>query len=68
MKILWQAWYGDEEIELDFPATWRVQKVQMDLNCCIQFRAKNGQTSPFPQAERRASVSTSRWMTTTTAP
>ena len=29
MKVLWQAWYGDEEIELDFPATWRVQKVQM---------------------------------------
>ena len=29
MKILWQAWYGDREIELDFPETWRVQKVQM---------------------------------------
>lgn len=29
MKILWQAWYGDREIELDFPATWRVEKVQM---------------------------------------
>ncbi len=29
MKILWQAWYGDREIELDFPETWRVEKVQM---------------------------------------
>ena len=29
MKILWQAWYGDREIDLDFPATWQVEKVQM---------------------------------------
>ena len=29
MKVLWQAWYGDREIELDFPATWLVEKVQM---------------------------------------
>ena len=29
MKVLWQAWYGDLEIDLEFPATWLVEKVQM---------------------------------------
>ena len=29
MKIRWQAWYGDRAIDLDFPAGWRVEKVQM---------------------------------------
>ncbi len=29
MKVRWQAWYGDREIDLDFPAAWRVEKVQM---------------------------------------
>ena len=29
MKIRWQAWYGDREIDLDFPTGWRVEKVQM---------------------------------------
>ena len=29
MKVLWQAWYGDREINLEFPETWQVEKVQM---------------------------------------
>ena len=29
MKVSWQAWYGDREIDLDFPSTWDAQKVQM---------------------------------------
>ena len=29
MRVLWQAWYGDREIDLDFPETWLVEKVQM---------------------------------------
>ncbi|MDA1330456.1 MAG: lactate racemase domain-containing protein [Chloroflexi bacterium] len=29
MKVLWNAWHGEGEIDLAFPATWRVEKVQM---------------------------------------
>ncbi|MEW5989118.1 MAG: nickel-dependent lactate racemase [Chloroflexota bacterium] len=29
MKIPWQAWYGDHEIELTFPAGWQVERIAM---------------------------------------
>jgi nickel-dependent lactate racemase len=29
MKLLWQAWYKDEEIEVAFPPSWEVERVQM---------------------------------------
>ncbi|MCZ7571329.1 MAG: nickel-dependent lactate racemase [Ardenticatenaceae bacterium] len=29
MKLRWQAWYGDHEIDLDFPVEWQVERVGM---------------------------------------
>ena len=31
MKVLWQAWYGDREIDLDFPERWLVEKCRWPM-------------------------------------